>query len=325
MSKDYLESMLPHLKVVDKIYGDVDQLSEAMAASGLQLTQLNRGAFQGHFAAWAVSPGLTVTRHQLTQSIQVIGDKHPDHLIFAILLKMPSSPAFAHDRPLVANVIFGFDAQRPIHLVTSPAGHDQCQIEVSKALFQHYAALAQRYDLDDTFLQGNLVVPEIDRFSPLCAYLRQLFQAGIDRAWCNAPQAATLLEQDLMPLLIDALPPPRQADAPRPYRRAALVATAKAYIMAHLDQPLTLAEICQAVCVSPRSLHYGFQEMLGMGPMAFVKVQRLHSIRRALKTADPTRQTVNYIARDWGFLSMGHFARDYKKLFGETPSQTLQK
>jgi AraC family ethanolamine operon transcriptional activator len=65
--------------------------------------------------------------------------------------------------------------------------------------------------------------------------------------------------------------------------------------------------------------------MLGMGPMAFVKVQRLHSIRRALKTADPTRQTVNYIARDWGFLSMGHFARDYKKLFGETPSQTLQK
>nr|WP_278003364.1 helix-turn-helix domain-containing protein [Nodosilinea sp. TSF1-S3] len=95
--------------------------------------------------------------------------------------------------------------------------------------------------------------------------------------------------------------------------------------MAHLDQPLTLAEICQAVYASKRSLHYGFQEMLGMGPMAFVKVQRLHGIRRALLYADSKPETVAQIAHQWGFLSLGHFSRDYKQLFGESPSQTLQR
>lgn len=101
--------------------------------------------------------------------------------------------------------------------------------------------------------------------------------------------------------------------------------------MDHLDQPLTLtltltlAQICQAVCSSQRSLQYGFQEMLGMGPMAFVKVQRLHGIRRALIYTDPKPETVAQIAHQWGFLSPGHFTRDYKTMFGELPSETLHR
>ncbi|MFQ4135954.1 helix-turn-helix domain-containing protein [Nodosilinea sp. PGN35] len=309
----------------ESVFKDVDHFGEAIAFSGLRLTQLSQGAFQGRLASWAVSADLKVIRQQASQSLQVIGDKRPDRLIFVVLLKAPSPPAFAHDRPLVANAIFGFDVERPVHLITSPDGQDQCQIDVSKTLFQHYANLAHRYDLNEAFFRSNMVVPATDRFLPLCAYLHQLFQARAERAWCHTPQAATLLEQDLMPLLIDALPPPHQADAARPYRRAALVAAAKAYIMAHLDQPLTLAEICQAVYASKRSLHYGFQEMLGMGPMAFVKVQRLHGIRRALLYADSKPETVAQIAHQWGFLSLGHFSRDYKQLFGESPSQTLQR
>lgn len=306
-------------------FNDVDHFGEAIAPSGLQLTQLSRGAFQGHLTTWMVSPDLIVTRQQASQSLLVMSDKRPDHLRFVVLLNTPSLPAFARDRPLVANAIFGFDIDRPVHLITSPGGQDQCQIDVSKALFQYYAALAHRYDLDEVFLQRNIVVPCLARFSPLCTYLNQLFQTGADQVWCHTPQTATLLEQDLMLRLIDALPPPHQADSPRPYRRAALVTTATTYILSHLDQPLTLADICQAVCASQRSIQYGFQEMLGMGPMAFVKVQRLHGIRRALLYADPKPETVAHIAHQWGFWSLGHFSRDYKQMFGELPSQTLQR
>lgn len=313
-------------RYLEATFNDVDHFGEAIAPGGFQLTQLSRGAFQGHLASWVLSSGLIVTRQQVNQSLQVTNDKRPDHFRFVILLTAPSLPAFARDRPLVANAIFGFDIERPVHLITSPGGQDQCKIDISKALFQYYAALAHRYDLDDDFLRNNMAVSTADRFSPLCDYLRQLFQAGSDHPiWHPTPQAATLLEQDLIPLLIDALPPAHQGDAPRPYRRAALVATAKAYIMAHLDQPLTLADICQAVCASQRSLQYGFQDMLGMGPMAFVKVQRLHGIRRTLLCTEPKPETVAQVAHQWGFWSLGHFSKDYKHLFGESPSQTLQR
>lgn len=312
-------------RYLEASFSDVDHFGEALATSGFQLTQLSQGAFQGSLASWIISPSLSVTRQQASQSLQVINEKQPDRFRFVVLLTTPTRPAFARDRPLVANAIFGFDIERPVHLITSPDGQDQCKIDVSKAVFQHYAAIAHRYDLDEAFLQRNIVVPAPERFSPLCAYLRQLFQTKASQGFGQAPQASVLLEQDLVPLLIDALPPAHQANPPRAYRRAALVSTAKAYIMANLDQPLTLAQICQAVCTSQRSLQYGFQDMLGMGPMAFVKVQRLHGIRRALLYANPKPQTVANIAQQWGFFSLGHFSRDYKNLFGESPSQTLRR
>ncbi|MEY3298568.1 MAG: hypothetical protein RLZZ597_1828, partial [Cyanobacteriota bacterium] len=56
-----------------------------------------------------------------------------------------------------------------------------------------------------------------------------------------------------------------------------------------------------------------------------VKVQRLHGIRRALLHSDPKPETVAQIAHQWGFFSLGHFARDYKTLFGELPSETLRR
>jgi AraC family ethanolamine operon transcriptional activator len=90
----------------------------------------------------------------------------------------------------------------------------------------------------------------------------------------------------------------------------------------NLQRPLTLADICQAVYASKRSLHYGFQDRFGMGPMAFLKVLRLHAVRRLLLSAEPQSLQVREVAGDWGFYSMGHFARDYRQFFGESPSQT---
>lgn len=60
-----------------------------------------------------------------------------------------------------------------------------------------------------------------------------------------------------------------------------------------------------------------------MGPMAYIKLHRLHGIRRELLTADPRAVTIGGLALRWGFLNAGHFARDYRRLFGELPSQTL--
>ncbi|NJL49079.1 MAG: helix-turn-helix domain-containing protein [Leptolyngbyaceae cyanobacterium SM2_5_2] len=323
MSKDYLESMLPHLKVVDKTYGDVDQLSEAMVGINPQLTQLSRGSFQGQLTTIGISPGLHITRIQINQAVQAIGDKPPESLMFALPLQPPAPPTYAHDIPLNPQVIFGFDARRPVRLVLPPTGYHHGHIAVSKALFQHYAAMANRYDLDEAFLARNIITPAGARFNPLRNYVQQLFHFSLAPSALLPHLRADLVEQDLLPLLINALPHPDEATSPRPYRRAEIITAAQTYMVANLHRPITLADICQAASASERSLQYGFQDLFGMGPMAFLKVQRLHGIRRVLKTANPTQQTISHIARDWGFFSMGHFARDYKALFGETPSQTL--
>jgi AraC family ethanolamine operon transcriptional activator len=133
--------------------------------------------------------------------------------------------------------------------------------------------------------------------------------------------------KDFIPLLIDAIPPltePFPSPAPINHR-ARLVRQAENYILAHLDRPLTLQDLCQVLHTSKSPLFESFQSVLGMGPMAYLKIQRLHAVRRHLKTADPAIDSVTATAQRFGFWSPGHFARDYQRLFGERPSATLLK
>ncbi|MEQ9486401.1 helix-turn-helix transcriptional regulator [Coleofasciculus sp. F4-SAH-05] len=112
-------------------------------------------------------------------------------------------------------------------------------------------------------------------------------------------------------------------NTPKPFRRYALVKKAEAVARAYRDQPLTLQQLGDELGTSSTALFYGFQEMFGMSPMAYIKIQRLNGVSRALKKADPKTETVMGVALKWGFWSAGHFSRDYKKMFGESPSQTL--
>jgi AraC family ethanolamine operon transcriptional activator len=57
--------------------------------------------------------------------------------------------------------------------------------------------------------------------------------------------------------------------------------------------------------------------------MAYFKALRLDAVRQELKTAPAGTTTVRLIAQRWGFRHTGEFAADYRRLFGELPSQTL--
>ena len=94
-------------------------------------------------------------------------------------------------------------------------------------------------------------------------------------------------------------------------------------MIAHLTEPLTLQELCSVSGRSKRSMIYHFSDVLGITPMAYFKLQRLNAVRRALKAANPDTTRVLDIAADFGFYHMGHFAVDYRELFGVLPSVTL--
>ena len=53
--------------------------------------------------------------------------------------------------------------------------------------------------------------------------------------------------------------------------------------------------------------------------VAYINAMRLNGARRELMN----RLKVNEAANAWGFWHMGQFAKDYRKLFGELPSETL--
>jgi AraC family ethanolamine operon transcriptional activator len=113
--------------------------------------------------------------------------------------------------------------------------------------------------------------------------------------------------------------------APRPARpRRELALRAESFIRDTLGQPVPLGEICAAVHASTRAVHASFQEVFGIPPKAYQKALRLSAVRADLRRAR-TGTTVSEVAARWGFFQFGYFAVDYRKMFGESPRDTLRQ
>ncbi len=92
---------------------------------------------------------------------------------------------------------------------------------------------------------------------------------------------------------------------------------------ARIGTPLCIHGLCGATGVAERTLRNIFREYFGMAPMRLLRLHQLSGIRTALLAAPP-RETVNRIATGFGIRDLSLFGRNYKALFGESPSQTLR-
>lgn len=102
-----------------------------------------------------------------------------------------------------------------------------------------------------------------------------------------------------------------------------LVSRAREYLFANVMEPVTVLDLCNTLFVSRRTLQNAFQQVLGIGPNAWLKIIRLNAVRRELISPYSTQTTVKDAAMQWGFWHLGQFAKDYQRLFNEKPSETL--
>jgi transcriptional regulator GlxA family with amidase domain len=102
-----------------------------------------------------------------------------------------------------------------------------------------------------------------------------------------------------------------------------LVEQAENLALADVDEPLHISAICCVLAVSERTLRKAFHKVRGLPPCRHLRMLRLSRARRALLSADYRLTTVTEIATCFGFVELGRFSVEYRKIFGESPSQTL--
>jgi AraC family ethanolamine operon transcriptional activator len=90
-------------------------------------------------------------------------------------------------------------------------------------------------------------------------------------------------------------------------------------------EPRRLPQLAEAAGASPRLLEYAYRDLYGMGAMQYLRLLRLNEVRRALLRAGARELTITSVAFDWGFYHLGDFSAAYKRLFGESPSNTLKR
>jgi AraC-like DNA-binding protein len=142
----------------------------------------------------------------------------------------------------------------------------------------------------------------------------------------QAPLALTNLEDTVLTVMLIGLPHNYwarfQDDSPEAAPRQ--VRLVEKYIEAHAQDPLTVGDLAEVAGASARSLYRAFRRHRGYSPMAFLKSVRLDRARKMLMNAGDDA-TVTQVALDLGYHHFGRFSVEYRRRFGERPSQTLRK
>jgi len=302
-------------------FSDVEELA-AFVPEDVSLTQLTCQPFDCNSVALRFE-GIQFSFNHVNCNLHAFGEKHPGFLPFTCLIQGQTQPVVEDNRRVTEDYLFGFDPNREANLVF-PGNAIHCAIHIRQDVFEACAEAMDRPDLNTKFLASNHVyIP--GSILPLRAFLSQLYALLNQRSpLLQTPNFQQIILQDFLPLLITTLPIPQDRKRPvRAFRRSHLVKQANDYMQAHIDESLTLMDLCQALGTSSRALCYGFQEIFGMSPMAYLKVLRLQGAYRVLKAANPKETTITQVASQFGFYHLGYFAQDYKQIFGELPSQTL--
>ena len=100
---------------------------------------------------------------------------------------------------------------------------------------------------------------------------------------------------------------------------------AEEYLRANLSQPFSLSGLAEATGVSPRQVQYHFRRVYGMTPSTWFRKRKLARIRDELSRLGRSDTRVTDVAMNWGFYHLGRFSHEYRRLFGENPSETLRR
>lgn len=194
---------------------------------------------------------------------------------------------------------------------------------VQKELLLKYVAETQGRELPASMFDCEILHSCRTDRSRLEAILLSLFQQRT--LWINCGQARNALKDDLLAVIASSCMTGAAPDNPSlTYTgRYRLVRRVRDFALAHRDEPVSIPQLCQTFHVSRRTLQYAFQDVCGISPSAYLRTLRLNGVRRALRTPQHPFSEVQDLAAQWGFWNPSQFACDYKRLFGERPSDTL--
>ena len=93
------------------------------------------------------------------------------------------------------------------------------------------------------------------------------------------------------------------------------------FIREHIQEPLTVRQVSEALYISPTYLQQCFTKHINVTPKQYILLQKLQLAHQALTNgANPTE-----IYRQYGFHSYSTFYRNYQKIYGCSPSDSTKQ
>jgi AraC family transcriptional regulator, ethanolamine operon transcriptional activator len=292
---------------------DLSEHSKTLTDWSLNYEQLSQGQFEGCLREIWVE-GIQLFEESLSRSILQHGEVRKDCLSFSVFNRLDSDARW-FGKPIQKNDIAWCGFKEEI-MIQTPENCSLLVLSVPKELLVGLT--------DNPYSKaGTLMAPA----------LAQSFRHDFNSIIYSMSKYSLLLNQDaairqfksdireIMMLLFQAQDDALERKGISRQKAKEIVCQSKDVILGHPDVAITVDELCQITHTSRRALQNYFLKVTGQSPAIFLKNIRLNGVRRSM--FEFPESNICDLATQWGFWHLSQFTCDYKRLFGELPSQTI--
>ena len=295
-----------------------DHFADTVRGWDLDFHQLDRGSFCAELRQVETDAALVI--HALfNRKLEQRGGVPPGRWTFGIL--EPSSPEIVWRGQKVSDQMMMVYPPGSDLDAATPPGFRVLTVSVPIAVIEEWNELNQ--------MDGGRGLRLMDGVARIESSKLETIRRAANRLLSVAEADNPLtheLSRDVQSNILESLPMAVfNKTKPSAEKQSRTLKILKDYIEAHLGEQITLTDLCAVAKVSPRTIQRSFKSRFGTTPKAYIQARRLNHVRRDLSIEKNYGILVADIANRWGFWHMGQFASDYRHLFGELPSETLDK
>ncbi|EEG08592.1 helix-turn-helix domain-containing protein [Pseudogulbenkiania ferrooxidans] len=304
-----------------RCFDDAQQHAAALPYWNQVYDQLTAGRFQSSLERAHVG-NLVLFREVLNQRVVQHGQTPADMLHVSIPLAMPNAGSL-QGCPVNANSIMALHGNEEFvfHL---PPNVDSIQVSIT---YEDLDTLAPQFA--ERLARTRNRQPVIPLREGHLAGIRATLPGAFEQVVQNPDLleftgTQKIIKHQFMSLLLELLNDvaPDERYNLTYATHSDIVKRSQAIVLASPDEPVTVLELCQKLRISRRTLQNSFQLIADTTPVDYLRSIRLNAVRRMLQSGSPECTSIREAAGYWGFYHLGHFSRDYRRLFDELPSET---
>ncbi len=300
------------------IFKDGDEFCSAVSGWNIEFRQLDCGDMDARLEK-VIGQAIAVQRFELKRRFHQLGSAPDGLLTFGIPDDCRRMKWYG--RSMERDSILNFSRRSGFDAV-SDEDFGGYTYSIRSDLLQSAVS-----SLDPSLLADR--VPDMsDKFDASAAELQKMrglaygYQRCITNQTGNA-KAYWELEADMAYMLARIVCKSMGLEKKSSYAQRQVAVNRALELISSTRDAVSVSDVYKYAAVSWRTLDRAFKERFGVSPKQYIVTKRLVGVRRTLLAA-PLATKITDVANDWGFWHLGRFSSDYKRMFGELPSNTLR-
>jgi len=294
-----------------------DAMADVVAGASFNIQQIESGNFQADLFATTLGNGL-FSGGDYSRSVLTEGTFSEDHMVFGFLHET-SAPGTLNGTTFNKHNILLASEGAPIDYVMSTGS------QWSAFQFKREDLMKTGVSLPKEGSQMFQLHPETERIfisemNAIADYLHKSSDTQLPML------NAEILYNHMLSRYASVIEDTHYQTPLKAKDSAHLAKKIHHYLQENASFPIQMIHLAELIDKGERTVERIFKQYFSISPYTYLKIHRLHLVRQQLiSQGNFPAQNITAVAMNNGFMSMGYFSKEYKKLFNETPTETMKK